>query len=120
MKEQCLTRTPLRIGFLGGGSDLPIFTDKGFVGGCISVTIDKYVYVWVRRRQDQQINVRYHENEWVTDIGKLRNEYVREALRWVNWNGGIEVCSSADVTLKETGLGGSSSFLVGLLKVGLM
>ena len=115
MSEMCVTRTPLRISFLGGGSDLPLYTDTGNVGKVVSATIDKYVYVWARRRQDDQINVRYRENEWVKDIGKLNNEYVREALKWVKWKGGIEICSSGDVLLTETGLGGSSAFLVGLL-----
>ncbi|MEK7154694.1 MAG: GHMP kinase, partial [Patescibacteria group bacterium] len=74
-----ITRTPLRISFLGGGTDFPDFYKK--YGGCVVTTaIDKYVYVIVKERFDKQIYVNYSIKEIVDKVGELKHELVREAM----------------------------------------
>lgn len=111
-----ITRTPLRIGIVGGGSDIPTFcTDN--VGACINAAIDKYVYVLVKRRYDNFIYLKYSENEIVSveEIDSIKHDFIREALKYVGIDFGLEIINYADIPTKGTGLGSSSSFLVGLL-----
>lgn len=114
-----LTQTPMRISFLGGGSDLPLFTESGNGPGCcVSATIDKYVAVLAKRRWDELIVCHYRitEQAHIQEIEYLNNAYVREALKWVGWQDGIEITSMSDVPIDGAGLGGSSAFLIGMLK----
>lgn len=109
-----ITRTPLRITFTGGGSDIPSFWYKS-EGHCISATIDKYVYVLVKKRFDDKIYLKYSENEVVDNVDDIKHDFIRETLKFMKVKGGIEVINWADIPTKGTGLGSSSSFLVGLL-----
>jgi Predicted kinase related to galactokinase and mevalonate kinase len=108
-----ITRTPLRISFTGGGTDIGDFyrIDGGAV---VSMAIDKYVYITVNKKFDNAIRVSYSNTEIVQDISELRHELVREAMRLTKIDGGIEITSIADIP-SGTGLGSSSSFTVGLL-----
>lgn len=110
-----MVRTPLRVSFLGGGSDYPFYADNGHIGCVLSGTIDHYVYALARRRRDGKILAHYSGREEVEQIEDLQNEYIRESLLWVGWEGGIEVSSQADIGA-NAGLGGSSAFLVALLR----
>ena len=109
-----ITKTPLRIGFAGGGSDLPTFTEK-YTGWCVNATIDKYVYVLVKKRHDDKVYLKYSENEVVEDVNNIKHDFIRETLKFLEIDYGIEVINFADIPTKGTGLGSSSSFLVGLL-----
>jgi D-glycero-alpha-D-manno-heptose-7-phosphate kinase len=109
-----ISKTPLRIGIAGGGSDIPSFcsTQHGF---CVNATIDKYVYVLVKKRYDSKIYLKYSENEIVDNISEIKHDFIREALEYLEIDFGIEIINWADIPTKGTGLGSSSSFLVGLL-----
>jgi D-glycero-alpha-D-manno-heptose-7-phosphate kinase len=108
-----LTRTPLRISFVGGGSDRPSFYNEE-PGACVAAAIDRYVYVAVNEKYDGSIRAAYSVTENVASVDELQHELIREAIKWTKRTGGIEVHSIAD-TPGGTGLGSSSAFTVGLL-----
>lgn len=108
-----ITRTPLRISFTGGGTDLPAFYKNGY-GAVVSTSIDKYIYITVNKRFDDSIRVSYSQTEIVNHVDELKHDIARECLRMVGISGGIEITSIADIP-SGTGLGSSSSFAVGLL-----
>ncbi len=111
-----ISRTPLRMSFAGGGSDLPgFYREHG--GAVVSTAIDKYIYVTVNRKFDSGIRVSYSVTEEVEHVGDIRHALVREALRFVGLDGGVEITTIADIPSRGTGLGSSSSFTVGLLNV---
>lgn len=108
-----ITRTPLRISFTGGGTDISdYYRING--GAVVSMAIDKYIYVTVNPKFDKNIRVSYSQTEIVSDVNELRHELVREAMRMAGITGGIEVTSIADIPA-GTGLGSSSTFTVGVL-----
>lgn len=109
-----ISRTPLRMSFAGGGSDLPVFYRR--FGGCVvSTAINKYVYITVNQKFDQRIRLSYSRTEDARSVARIRHPLVREALQMLGIQGGIEITSVADIPAKGTGLGSSSSFTVGLL-----
>lgn len=106
------TRTPFRVSFAGGGSDLKEFYRRH--PGCVlSTTINKYMFIFVHPYFDERIQVKYSITELVNDISEIRHPIVREALRKFGING-IDINSIADIPA-GTGLGSSCSFTVGLL-----
>ena len=108
-----ITRTPLRISFTGGGTDLSdYYRING--GAVVSMAINKYIYVTVNRKFDNNIRVSYSQTENVTEVDELHHELVREAMRMAEISGGVEVTSIADIPA-GTGLGSSSAFTVGVL-----
>ena len=111
-----ITKTPLRITFTGGGSDMPSFFEK-HDGHCINATIDKYVYVLVKKRSDNKIYLKYSENELVdtNTIFEIQHDFIRETLIYLGVDYGLEIINWADIPTKGSGLGSSGSFLVGLL-----
>jgi D-glycero-alpha-D-manno-heptose-7-phosphate kinase len=109
-----ISKTPLRMSFVGGGSDLPVFYRK-FGGAVVSTAIDKFVYVSVNKKFDDRIRVSYSRTEEVPSVEKIKHPLVREALKLLNIKGGIEITSIADIPAKGSGLGSSSSFTVGVL-----
>ena len=111
-----ISRTPLRMSFVGGGSDLPSFY-REYGGAVVSTAIDKYIYVTVNRKFDNGIRVSYSVTEEVKQVDDIRHELVREALKFLELDGGIEITTIADIPSRGTGLGSSSSFTVGLLHV---
>lgn len=108
-----ITKTPLRISFTGGGTDIKDYY-KLNGGAVVSAGINKYIYITVNRKFDNRIRVSYSKTEIVDDAAELKHELVREALKLVGIKGGVEITSIADVP-SGTGLGSSSSFTVGLL-----
>lgn len=109
-----ISRTPLRMSFTGGGSDLPGFYRK-FGGAVISTAIDKYVYVNVNKKFDNGIRVAYSKNEEVSFVHEIEHRLVRASMEYLGIQGGIEITTIADIPSRGTGLGSSSSFTVGLL-----
>ena len=109
-----ITQTPLRISFFGGGTDFKDFYQHE--EGCVlSSTIDKYIYVIVKRRFDEMIRIGYTKTELVDDVGKVEHELVREALRLSGVNSYIEVGTLGDIPSSGSGLGSSSTVTVGVL-----
>jgi len=109
-----ISKTPLRMSFVGGGSDLPVFYRK-FGGAVVSTAVNKFVYVTVNQKFDEKIRVSYSRTEEAKSVQKVKHPLVREGMRLLGIDGGVEITSIADIPAKGTGLGSSSSFTVGLL-----
>ncbi len=109
-----ITQTPLRIGLVGGGTDLPgYYREHG--GRVLNAAIDKYVYVIVKQRFDDDIYVNYSRKEIVSSVQDIQHELVREAMYMTGVTGGVEITTLADIPSAGSGLGSSSSVTVGLL-----
>lgn len=109
-----MSRTPLRVSFAGGGSDIPSYYTRQ--QGCVvSTAIKKYIYIAVNKCFDDRIIVRYSKEEKVRTIAELENNLIREALRVVDIRKGVDISATADVPSEGSGLGSSSSFVVGVL-----
>jgi D-glycero-alpha-D-manno-heptose-7-phosphate kinase len=109
-----ISRTPLRVSFAGGGSDLPAFYTQE-PGAVVSTAIDKYIYINVNKKFDHKIRASYSVTEIVDTVGELKHELIREAMQMVGVTTGVEITSISDVHSYGTGLGSSSTFTVGLL-----
>jgi D-glycero-alpha-D-manno-heptose-7-phosphate kinase len=109
-----ISKTPLRMSFVGGGSDLPVFY-REFGGAVVSTAINKFVYVTVNKKFDEKIRVSYSRTEEAKSVEKIKHPLARESMKLLGIKGGIEITSIADIPAKGTGLGSSSSFTVGLL-----
>ena len=109
-----ITQTPLRISFVGGGTDFADFYSRED-GSVVSTAIDKYVYVIVKERFDHKIYLKWSLNEIVDRIDDVKHELVREAMRKVGVLRGVEITTLADIPSEGSGLGSSSSLTVGLL-----
>jgi D-glycero-alpha-D-manno-heptose-7-phosphate kinase len=104
----------LRIGLLGGGTDLPdYYREHG--GRVLNCAIDKYVYVIVKERFDDEIYVNYSKKEIVSRVEDLEHELVREAMIMTGVSCGVEITTLADIPSAGSGLGSSSAVTVGLL-----
>lgn len=111
-----LSRTPFRITLGGGGTDLPSFYSK-HGGHVLALGIDRYMYVVLNvPYADRKVRLHYTKSEMVDHIDELEHELAREALREHGIHDAIEIASVADLPA-GTGLGSSSSYLVGLLTV---
>jgi D-glycero-alpha-D-manno-heptose-7-phosphate kinase len=109
-----VTRTPFRLTLGGGGTDLPSFYEK-HGGYILALGIDKYMYVALNiPYADRKVRLHYLESESVDDVGDLRHELAREALRAHGIRDAIDIASLADLPA-GTGLGSSSCYLVGLI-----
>jgi D-glycero-alpha-D-manno-heptose-7-phosphate kinase len=110
-----ISRTPFRISFTGGGSDLPSFYRKE-LGAVVSTSIDKYMYIALHPFFDKnKIQLKYSKTELVDSISNIKHPIFREVLSLYNLKG-VDLNSIADIP-SGTGLGSSSSFTVGLLNV---
>ena len=109
-----ITRTPFRVSFCGGGSDIKSFYEKH--GGCVlSTTINKYMYITSHPSFDKKTTVlKYSKTETVHNIDDIEHNIFRECLKKEGIEG-LEITSIADVP-QGTGLGSSSSFTVGLIE----
>jgi D-glycero-alpha-D-manno-heptose-7-phosphate kinase len=110
-----ITRTPLRISFAGGGTDLASFYRQYGGGAVVSAAIDKYVHVIVNEKFDRSIRVAYSRTENVDRLEELQHGLVREAMRSAGVSEALEIHTIADIPSEGTGLGSSSSLTVGLL-----
>ena len=109
-----ISKTPHRVSFLGGATDIPTFYNKGF-GAVVSTTIDKYIYVIISKKWDNQIRLSYHTNNKIVDnVNQIKHEIIRECLKWVKIKKGIEILTISDLP-GSSGLGSSSALTVGLL-----
>lgn len=109
-----ITQTPLRIGLVGGGTDLPgYYREHG--GRVLNAAIDKYVYVVVKQRFDDDIYLNYSRKEIVSRVADIEHDLVREAMHMAGVRGGVEITTMADIPSAGSGLGSSSSVTVGLL-----
>ena len=110
-----VSRTPLRISFFSGGSDMPTFYNRE-TGAALSVTIDKYIYVMAHATKYSDHVVLMHEKvEKVNDVEAMEHDITREALLSYGIDKGITIASISDVTCRGSGLGASSAYAVGLI-----
>ena len=109
-----VSRTPLRMSFVGGGSDLPsYYRQKG--GAVLSTSVDKYMYVTVNKKFDNGIRLSYSITENESNIQQIKHPVVRNTLELLDIQGGVEITSISDITSQGSGLGSSSSYTVALL-----
>ena len=109
-----LVRTPLRMSFVGGGSDLPSYYKK-MGGAVLSTSVDKYMYVTVNQKFDNNIRLSYSVTENENSTKQIKHPIVRNTLELLNIKGGIEITSISDIPSQGSGLGSSSSYTVALL-----
>jgi len=109
-----ITRTPFRVSFAGGGSDLKEFYARNGYGAVIGAAIRKYMYIVIHPYFQDKIRIKYSRTEDVESAEEVEHPLVRESLKKVKIEKGIEIASFADVSA-GTGLGSSSAFTVGLL-----
>ena len=109
-----IARAPFRVSFAGGGSDLRDFYSKNGHGAVLSTTIDKYMYIMIHPYFHDRIRIKYSRTEDVNEIEEIQHPLVRECLKVVGIEKGIEIASIADVP-SGTGVGSSSTFTVCLL-----
>jgi D-glycero-alpha-D-manno-heptose-7-phosphate kinase len=109
-----VSRTPFRMSFVGGGTDLPAYYREE-IGAVLSTSIDKYMYIVVNRKFDERIRISYSRTEEVETPQQVEHPLVRHALDVAGIDGGIEIASMADIPSRGTGLGSSSAYTVGLL-----
>lgn len=115
-----ISKTPFRISFFGGGTDYPKwYREKNNIGKVLNVSIDKYSYIVCRYLPpyfDYKYRIRYFKREETKTIKSIKHPIVRETLKFLKINHGIELVHHADLPARS-GLGSSSTFTVGLLKV---
>ena len=109
-----ISKTPLRVSFVGGGTDLPDFYEE-HGGAVVSTAIDKWIHVVVAPRFEGDLRVSYSRTETVPTASEVEHELVREALRLTGLPRGLDILTLADVPSQGTGLGSSSAVTVGLL-----
>lgn len=111
-----VTKTPLRISFLGGGTDMPYFYKK-HGGATFSTAINKFVYVTVKRHSEyfiENYRLNYYDTEICQKISKIKNSIIRETLKYFNIRTPLYISVISDIPT-GSGLGGSSSFIIGLI-----
>lgn len=109
-----ITQTPLRVSFVGGGTDFRDFYHK-HDGEVISTAIDKYVYVIIKERYDSLIYLNYSKKEIVNRVSELEHDLIREAMRKTGVTHGVEITTLADIPAHGSGLGSSSCVTIGTL-----
>ena len=111
-----ISKTPLRVSFLGGGTDFEDFY-KLHSGAVISCAIKRYIYVSIKKQSElfnEKYRLNYSETELVSDLDKVKNPIIRECIRHVGIDDRLYISTIADIPA-SSGLGSSSSFCVGLL-----
>lgn len=117
MPSMVVTRTPLRISFVGGGTDLAAFYEHAGYGSVLSTAINRYIYVTVKRHGEvfnERVRLNYSKSEHVQHIADIENDIARACLQFLEIEPPIYINTVGDLPA-STGLGGSSSFAVGLL-----
>lgn len=110
-----ITKAPLRLSLLGGGSDLPSYYLKGNPGKVISTAINKFVYIFANEVPNQFTRLIYSKIENVKKISQLKHNIAREILSSYNPEIPLEIASFADIPTIGTGMGSSSVFAVALI-----
>jgi D-glycero-alpha-D-manno-heptose-7-phosphate kinase len=111
-----ISRTPFRISFFGGGTDYPAWYRK-HGGAVLATTIDKYCYITCRNLPpffEHRYCVIYSKMEYCQTVGEIAHPAVREVLRYLNYDRGVEIHHDGDLPARS-GMGSSSAFTVGLL-----
>jgi D-glycero-alpha-D-manno-heptose-7-phosphate kinase len=109
-----IVQTPLRISLFGGGTDFSSYFREE--GGCVlSSAIDKYIFVTIKERFDSKLRIGYTQTEMVDRVDEINHDLIREALRLTGIERGVEVTTMGDIPSEGSGLGSSSTVVVGAL-----
>ncbi|MEM7391973.1 MAG: hypothetical protein AAF492_06450 [Verrucomicrobiota bacterium] len=111
-----ISQTPFRVSFFGGGSDYPDFFDE-HGGAVLGTTINKYSYISLHQQSrlyPHRFTAHYARTEQVGEPSEFEHPLIRETLRHLDINDGLEISHIADLP-GRTGIGSSSTFTVGLL-----
>ena len=114
--QSCLAIAPLRVSFVGGGTDFSNYYELNG-GAVVSTAISKYVYVHVKRHDplfQERYRISYSEVEHVQNREEIKNEIVKKSLEFLNMDEPLQISTSSDLPA-ASGLGSSSSFTVALL-----
>lgn len=111
-----ISRTPLRLSFIGGGSDLAVYYQKS-PGSVLSTALNMYIYITVNKKFDDLIRVSYSKTEMVPSVDEIEHNIIRAALKIVGIEKGVDIVYMGDIPLGSAGigLGSSSSLAVGVL-----
>lgn len=110
-----IARSPLRISFAGGGTDIPAFYEKHGPGVVVSTSINRHVYVTLNHKFDGKISVRYRVHENVDTADDLKHPLIREILKRFGVKNGVEIVIISEVPAKGSGLGASSALACALV-----
>jgi len=111
-----ISKTPIRVSFFGGGTDYPDYY-KSFGGKALSTTIDKYIYITVKKLEgisEFKYKIIYSKLESCNDIEEIQHPVIRACLQFLEIDIPLEIHVISDLPAKS-GTGSSSSFTVGLL-----
>jgi len=109
-----ISKSPFRISFAGGGSDLPSFYRQA-TGSVVSSSIDKYVYIAIHNFFEKGFLLKYSQTECVQSISEIKHALIRECLSISECDTNLEITSFADIPSSGSGLGSSSAFCVGMI-----
>lgn len=109
-----IARSPLRISFAGGGTDIPQFYENNEFGAVVSTAINKYVYVSLNEKFGGGVSLRYRVHENKQSAYEIDHPLVREMLLHYGVEDGIELVISSDVPARGSGLGASSALACAL------
>ena len=111
-----ITKTPLRVSFVGGGTDMPYFYEKK-TGATISCAINRYIYVTAKYHNNYQEKYRlnYSETENTNNLSNIKNLRIKKVIEMLKISRPLYINTFADIPA-NSGLGSSSSFTVGLIK----
>lgn len=114
-----ISKTPLRASLFGGGTDFKEYYENSRLGygSVLSIALDMHVYITVNKKFDDLIRVVYKGNELVHSVDEVKHNIIREALKLVGIEKGVEIIYTADIPLSGagTGLASSSALAVGVL-----
>jgi len=114
-----ISKTPLRASFFGGGTDFSAYYENSSLGygTVVSTALDMYVYITVNKKFDDMVRVVYSGNELVSHVDEVKHNIIREAMKIVGIERGIEIIYMADIPLSSAGVGlaSSSALAVGVL-----
>lgn len=115
-KKHIYVRSPLRVSFVGGGTDLESYYSQGIPGHVVSAAIDLYVYVSLKDMFDANVRAHHAEIETEPIASRIRHTYIRTALEHFGLFRGVETVLTSDVMTTGSGLGASSSTMSALIK----
>ena len=110
-----ISKTPFRISFCGGGSDLADFYQRAGYGAVLSTAIDKFAYIALHRFFENKFVLKYSQTEISDDAASIKHPLIRECLLYTGTTEPLEITSFADIPSSGSGLGSSSAFSVGLI-----
>ncbi len=114
-----ISRTPVRVSFCGGGTDLDWFANSEENGGRVtSLALNRYIHVTVNARFDDMVRVSYSKMELVDNFEEIEHELVREAMRMTGVTSGVEITTIADIPSRGTGLMTLNMPMLGFIMVG--